>query len=405
MTVSQMARSIKESPTLKLNATAARLREQGEPVIHLGGGEPKSKAPADAIRSCVDGLEPGEVRYSPAAGLPALKEAIVRYTAEHYHKAVQPANVVVSSGAKQAIMSVLHCILEHGDEVIYPAPYWVSYPEMVRIAGGTPVAVVPTDGSLQPTARDIAAAMRASTRAVILNSPNNPSGVLYSEELIADIVALCEKRGIWLIMDDIYNRLVFDGKRAPNPYLFAHDELERSRLVVVQGVSKMYAMTGFRIGWSVVNRELAQAMANVQSHTTSGPATPSQWAAIGALSGAQSPIDDLRVALEYNRNVLVERLRTIDGVRVTPPDGTFYCFPDFRAHEPDSQKLAMFLLEKVRVVTVPGAEFGMDGHLRLSFCGSTQDVTEGTDRIRWALDPSAPRELDIGGRKLVRDWT
>jgi aspartate aminotransferase len=166
----------------------------------------------------------------------------------------------------------------------------------------------------------------------------------------------------------------------------------------------MYAMTGFRIGWAIVNRELAEAMTNIQSHQTSGPATPSQWAAIGALNGVQSSLEGLRLTLENNRNVMVERLRAFDGVQVTKPDGTFYCFPDFSAFEMGSQELSEFLLEKVRVVTVPGKEFGMEGHLRLSFCGGIKDITEGIERLQWALDPNAPNELYLGERKLVRDW-
>jgi aspartate aminotransferase len=205
-------------------------------------------------------------------------------------------------------------------------------------------------------------------------------------------------------MDDTYNRLVFDGHHPVNCYEFATDLSERSQLVVVNCVSKMYAMTGFRIGWAIGNRELIRAMGNIQSQQTSGPAAPSQWAAVGALNGIQSSIEALRVTLENNRNIMVARLRAIPDVRVTVPDGTFYCFPDFSAYEKDSQKLSEFLLEKVRVVTVPGREFGMDGHLRLSFCGTVKDIHEGLERIQWALDPEAANELYLGGRKVLRTW-
>jgi aspartate aminotransferase len=404
MSVSQLARSIKESPTLKLNETAARLREKGEPVIHLGGGEPKSKAPLDAVVGCASQLSTGEVRYAPADGMPALKKAVIRYTEEHYDRLVGPENVVVSSGAKQSIMVLLQTILEPKDEVVFPAPYWVSYPEMVKLAGGVPVPVTPEDGTFQPSVPDIAERVGSYTKAVILNSPNNPSGVMYSRDFVAELVAFCEKKNLYLVMDDLYNRLVFDGQKAPNPYEFAKDQGEASRLVVVQGVSKMYAMTGFRIGWAVGNRELVEAMTNIQSHQTSGPVTVSQWAAIGALSGVQSSIESLRLTLENQRNVMVERLAAIPGVHVTKPNGTFYCFPDMSAYMKDSQKLAELLLERVRVVTVPGREFGMDGHLRLSYCGTIKEITEGLERIQWALDPQAPNELILGERKLVRDW-
>ena len=404
MSVSQLARSIKASPTLKLNETAAKLREKGEPVIHLGGGEPKGKAPLDAVLNCATQLNTGEVRYAPADGLPALKKAILRYTEENYGRLMAPANVIVSSGAKQSIMNILYAILEPKDEVVYPAPYWVSYPEMVKLAGGVPVPVVPEDGTFQPSVPDIADKVGSYTKAVILNSPNNPSGVMYSADFVAEMVEFCEKKNLWLIMDDLYNRLVFDGQKAPNPYAFAKDSDESSRLVIVQGVSKMYAMTGFRIGWAVGNRELVEAMTNIQSHQTSGPVTVSQWAAVGAMSGVQTSIESLRLTLENQRNVMLERLQTIPGVRVTKPNGTFYCFPDFSAYARDSQKLAELLLARVRVVTVPGREFGMEGHLRLSYCGTIKEIMDGLERIKWALDPQAPNELFLGDRKLVRDW-
>ena len=405
MNLSQLARSICESPTLKLNETAALLREKGEPVIHLGGGEPKSKAPIDAIVSCTAGLETGDIKYAPADGIPALKKAIIRYTEEHYGRLVAPDNVIASSGAKQAIMVLLHAILDPKEEVIFPVPFWVSYPEMVKLAGGVPVAVAARDGGFEPTVDEIAEAVGPYTKAIILNSPNNPSGVVYSKEFVAGVVELCEKRSLYLIMDDTYNRLIFDGRAPTNCYHYSGvHNLDSSKLVVINCVSKMYAMTGFRIGWAIGNRQLIRAMTNIQSQETSGPATPSQWAAVGALNGVQSGIDALRMTLENNRGVLLTRLSSIPGVHVTKPGGTFYCFPDFSACEKDSGKLSRFLLDKVRVVTVPGREFGMEGHLRISFCGALKEIKEGCERIKWALDPDAPNEIFLGDRKLVRDW-
>jgi aspartate aminotransferase len=230
---------------------------------------------------------------------------------------------------------------------------------MAKLAGGVGVAVLPEDGSFQPSVPDVADKVGSYTKAVILNSPNNPSGIMYSRDFVAEIVEFCEKRSLWLIMDDLYNRLVFDGLKAPNPYDFAKDKGPSSKLVVVQGVSKMYAMTGFRIGWALGNREVVEAMANIQGHQTSGPVTVSQWAAVGALSGVQTSIESLRLTLENQRNLMLERLQAIPGVHVTKPNGTFYCFPDFTAYMKDSQKLAELLLERVRVVTVPVKEFGM----------------------------------------------
>ena len=404
MSLSQLARSICESPTLKLNETAALLREKGEPVIHLGGGEPKSKAPIDAVINCTALLNTGEVRYTPPDGIPSLKKAIVRYTEEHYHKLVSADNVLVSGGAKQALMVLLLAILDPKEEVIFPAPYWVSYPEMVKLAGGVPVVVTAEDGTFHPTVREITDAVGSYTKAIILNSPNNPSGTMYSRDFIAEMVEFCEKKSIYLIMDDIYNRLVFDGKSAPLCYDWLKTPLEQSKLVVINGVSKTYAMTGFRIGWAIANRELTEAMGNIQSQQTSGPSAPSQWAAVGALNGVQASVESLRLTLENNRNIMLDRLLAIPGVKVAKPEGTFYCFPDFGAYFKDSQKLANLLLQKVRVVAVPGKEFGFEGHLRLSYCGTIKDITEGLERMQWALDPNSANELYLGDRKLVRDW-
>lgn len=405
MSLSQIARTISESPTLKLNETAALLRAKGEPVIHLGGGEPKSKAPLDALVAAAGVLNSGEVRYTPADGIPALKQAIIRYTEEFYDHTPAPANVMASGGAKQAIMVALQAILNPQDEVIFPAPYWVSYPDMCKLCGAVGVPAPPEDGSFYPRISDIEQRVSNYTRAVIINSPNNPTGACYSEQFIADVVEFCEKRDLYLILDDIYHRLIFDGRHPINGWKYAKNRSESSKLIIVNGVSKQYAMTGFRIGWAVANHHLIKAMSNIQSHQTSGPSVVLQEAAVGALNGLQSTVEALRVTLENNRNVLVDRLRSFEGVRVHKPDGTFYAFVDFRHYGKDSNKLAQFLLDKVRVVTVPGKEFGLDGHLRISFCGAMKEITEGIDRIKWALDPHSPNEIFIGNHKLVRDWS
>lgn len=404
MSISQIGRSIAESATLKLNETAAILRAKGEPVIHLGGGEPKSMAPIDAIVTAASLLNSGEVRYTPADGIPALKKAVIRYTEEFYERRVEPENVICSGGAKQAIMVALQAILNPQEEVVYPAPYWVSYPEMAKLCGGVGVPVHAEDGSFYPRLRDIEAKIGPYTRAVIINSPNNPTGAMYPESFIAEIVQFCEDRDLWLIMDDIYHRLIFDGRKPINCYRYARDLSENSKLIVVNGVSKQYAMTGFRLGWAVASRQLIRVMTNIQSHQTSGPSAIVQHAAVGALSGVQSGVESLRQTLENNRNVLISRLEAFRGVRVSPPDGTFYCFADFSAYDKNSTRLAQTLLEKVRVLVMPGIEFGLDGHLRISFCGSIKDITEGIERMKWVLDPDAPNELYIGTRKLVRNW-
>ena len=404
MSISQIAKSISESVTLKLNEKAAILREKGDPVIHLGGGEPKSKAPMDALVATAAHLNTGEIRYTPADGTPALKKAIIRYTEENYNRKVAPENVMASGGAKQAIMVALQAVVNPQEEVIFPCPYWVSYPDMVKLCQGIPVPVKPEDGTFYPRIQDIEQRVGSYTKAVIINSPNNPSGVMYSQEFIADIVEFCEKRDLYLIMDDIYHRLVFDGKKPINSYEFAKDHSENSKLILINGVSKVYAMSGFRIGWAVANKNLIKVMTNIQSHQTSGPSVLLQKAAIGAMNGIQSPIENLRATLENNRNIMIDHLNSFEGVKVTKPDGTFYCFADFSNYDKDSTRLSNMLIDKVQVLTVPGVEFGMEGFLRLSYCGSIKDIKEGIERMKWALDLNSPNELYIGDRKLVRDW-
>ena len=409
MSISQLARTIAVSPTFALNEEARLLREKGEPVINMGIGEPRNKAPITAILSSAAKLSAGDIKYTPPDGTPSLKKAIIRYTEENYDKLVAPENVIVSAGAKQSLYNILFSILNPQDEVIILAPYWVSYPEMVKMLYGIPVIVTPEDGKFQPRMEDIERAVSSYTKAIIVNSPNNPSGELFTEQFIADIVDFCETRKIYLIMDDIYHKLVFDGRKAPSAYNFSGGDLESSMIIVVNGVSKLYGMTGFRIGWVVAPRKLVQVMYNVQAQTTSCTSVVLQSAAEGALTGMQSMVENLRLTFENNRNVIIQELRSFTGIKVIKPGGTFYCLPDFRAYCPsgiakDSIELSKFILNKALVVTVPGKEFGMEGHLRLSFAGTIKDVLTGIERIKWALDPNSPNEIYIGDRKLIRDW-
>jgi aspartate aminotransferase len=404
MKLSKLATDIAESPTLALNEEARWLRERGEAVIHLGIGEPKNKTPINAILSSAARLSSGEVKYAPVDGMPSLKKAIIRYTEENYDRLVEPENVIVTNGAKQALFNILFSILNPQDEVIVIAPYWVSYPEIVRMCSARPVIVTPEDGTFTPRLVDIERAITSYTRAIIVNSPNNPSGAIYPPALIESLVALCEKRGLYLICDDIYHKLTFDRHEAVPATRFSSRPPDESSLIIVNGVAKLYGMTGFRVGWVVAPRELVRVMANVTAQTISGVSPVSQAAAEGALNGLQSVVEAIRLHIQNNRDVLLQEMKSFSGVRLIPPEGTFYALPDMRAFGADSVELSKFLLKKALVVTVPGREFGMEGHLRLSFSGSVKDVSEGIARIRWALDPSSPNEIYVGDRKLIRDW-
>lgn len=404
MGFSSLARSVIESPTLRLNEEARLLKEKGEAVIHLGIGEPKNRAPIAAILSSAARLNTGDIKYTPTDGLPSLKKAILRYMEENYDRILQPENVIVSAGAKQCLYNVLYTLLNPQEEVIVLAPYWVSYPEVARMVYGVPVIVTPEDGSFHPRLEDVERAVGPYTKALILNNPNNPSGVVYADTFISEIVDLCERKGIYLIADDIYHKLVFDGRRALPALSCTTRDIESTKVITINGVSKLYGMTGFRIGWVAASRKMVEIMTNIQAQTTSCTSEVLQAAAEGALTGMQSVVEELRLTIENNRNVILQQLRGFPGIRVVKPAGTFYCLPDFRAYSNDSVGLAELLLRKALVVTVPGKEFGMEGYLRLSFSGSIKDITEGVERMKWALDPNAPNEIYIGDRKMIRDW-
>lgn len=409
MSLSQVAIAIPASPTLALNEEAKLLREKGEPVINLGIGEPKNKAPITAILSSAAKLSGGDIKYVPTDGTLSLKKVIVRYTEENYNRIVTPYNIIISDGAKQSIWNMLFTICNPQDEVIILAPYWVSYPEMVRMIGAIPVVVTPEDGTFIPSFDEIERVVSSYTKAIIVNSPNNPSGMVYPEGLLSQIVEMCESRGIYMICDDIYNKLVFDGITAVPAYKYTNKDVENSKVVVINGVAKLYGMTGFRIGWVVAPRKLVEIMTNVQSQTTTCVSPVMQSAAEGALTGMQSIVEALRLTIQNNRDVLMQELHAFTDIRCIKPQGTFYALPDFRAYlrksvANTSNELAQFLLKKALVVTVPGKEFGMEGHLRISYAGSVKDITEGIERTKWALDPNAPSEIYLGDRKVIRDW-
>jgi aspartate aminotransferase len=392
-----------------LNEEARLLKERGEPVIHLGIGEPKNKAPISAILSSAAKLSSGDVKYVPTDGLPSLKKAIIRYTEDHYNKIVGAGNIIVSEGAKQSLFNILFTLCNPQDEVIILAPYWVSYPEIVKMVGAIPVIITPEDGRFIPGINEIEQSISSYTKAIIINSPNNPSGQIFPDELLGRLVDLCEKKSIYLICDDIYHKLVFDGLVATPAYHYSNKDVENTRIIVVNGVAKSYGMTGFRIGWVVANKKMVEIMTNVQSQTTTCVSPVMQSAAEGALTGMQSIVESLRLSIQNNRDVLIQELQAFSDIRIVKPQGTFYALPDFRAYiresvAKNSVDLSNFLLKKAMVVTVPGREFGMEGYLRISYAGSVKDIIEGIERMKWALDPNSPSEIYIGDRKLKRDW-
>lgn len=398
--LSKLADTIGDSPTLKINAAARALKAAGQPVIHLGGGEPTYPAPRAAVDAIIQKAQSRKIKYSPSSGTPELKKAVLHYTLNQYDRRYEPANVLVSAGAKQALFNFLLATVNPGDEVIFPAPFWVSYPEMVRMAEGTPVIVRPTEG-LMVKAEQILKAVTPKTKAILINSPCNPSGQIYSAEFVKTIVEFAEANQIFLVMDDIYRELVFDGQTTPNPCQYAQ---AAENLIIINGVSKLYGLTGLRIGWAVsANKPLIAAMGRMQAQSTSCNSDLSETAAAAALLGDQNVVADLRRVLQENRDALLAEVAKIPNVRVQKPQGTFYSFIDFSHYNADSNALAQYLLEKALVAVVPGKAFGAEGYLRVSFCADKASIIEGVRRIRWALDKTAPNEIKIGDKLVTRD--
>ncbi len=386
--LSTRAKQVGDSPTLKINATARALKAAGKPVIHLGGGEPTYPAPQSAVDAILQKASSRQIKYIPSSGTPELKQAILNYTATYYGHTFEPAHVLVSAGAKQALFNFLLAAVNPGDEVVFPAPFWVSYPEMIKLAGGTPVVVKPAQG-LRVTADEVINAVTPRTKAILINSPCNPAGHILSADFMKQIVEFAQQKQIFLVLDDIYHQLVYDGAKTPNPCAHAK---EFNNLVLINGVSKLYGLTGLRIGWAVSeNKELIAAMGKMQAQSTSCNSDISEVAAAAALNGPQDCVDDLRATLEDNRNTLLAELAKIPHLRVEKPQGTFYSFVDFSYYNPDSHALAAYLLEKALVAVVPGKAFGAEGYLRISFCAGKNAIIEGVRRIAAALEDLKPQ--------------
>lgn len=404
MKFSQRALNIEASPTLSLNELANQLKADGKPVINLGVGEPTNLAPISATDKAISRLNSRSVKYSSASGTTELKKAIIQYTTNNYDVMPSLNNVLVTVGAKQAIFNTLFALLNSGDEVILLAPYWVSYPEMVKMAGGNPVIVMPTNGTLSTSLGDIQKSVTSRTKAIIINNPNNPSGLVYPPTLVRDLVIFSEENNIFLIMDDIYHKLVYGDKDWTPGYAYTHKTLEKSHIIVINGISKSYGMTGFRIGWAIGPSVLIKVMTNIQSQTTSGASIVTQDGAQGALTGEQFVVDELCRTIKENRDITVRELNLIPKINLVEPEGAFYCLPDFSHYMKDSMELSRFILEKALVAVVPGAAFGIEGHLRISFAGNSTDISEAIKRINWALVRNSKDEIRMGDQIYKRNW-
>lgn len=390
MRLSQRAAAMTPSPTLAMDAKAKALRRQGIDVIGFSVGEPDFDTPAHIREATVAALEQGHTRYTPAGGIPELKEAIQEKLARVNGMQFGLDQIVVSVGAKHALYNAFQVLLDPGDEVVIPAPFWVSYADQVRLAGGTPV-IVPTaeETGFKLTAEQLRAHLTPRTRALVLNSPSNPTGAVYSrDELTALAEVVLSHPECLIVADEIYEPFVYDGHQHVSIGSLSPEVLART--LVVNGVSKMYAMTGFRIGYAAGPKELVQAMTDLQSQSTSNPTSISQWAAVAALRGSQEPVQQMVAAFRERRELMLQGLRALPGVTCREPEGAFYLFPRVdavfgRRHGDtviqNSGDLAMALLNEARVAVVPGAAFGAEGYLRLSYAASTSQIQAGLQRL------------------------
>jgi aspartate aminotransferase len=386
-------RALEPSATLAMAAKASAMTASGIDVIDLSVGEPDFPTPPHICRAAEEAIRTGKTKYTPAAGIPALKKAVADDYSRRTGLAVTPAQVIVSNGAKHSLHNVFTALIDEGDEVIVPTPYWVSYAELVKLAGGVPVLVetrIEDDFKLSPAA--LTAAITPQTRMLLLCSPSNPTGVVYSAAELGALADVAIERDLSVVSDEIYDQLVYDGRESVSFPTLRPGLADRT--VVVAGVSKTYSMTGWRIGWTIAPEPLSKAIANLQSQETSNPASISQHAAVAALTGPQECVAEMRQAFEKRRNLVVERLRTIPGVRLPEIGGAFYAFFDIRA--PLSKMKAAgittsaqwceALLERHHVATVAGSAFGAEGHVRMSFAASEEKLARGLERIASFLD-------------------
>ena len=382
---------IAESATLAVDAKAKALKAAGRPVIGFGAGEPDFPTPSyivdAAVAACSD---PSNHRYTPAGGLPALKEAIAAKTKRDSGYAVQPGQVLVTNGGKQAVYEAFATLLDPGDEVLLPAPYWTTYPEAIRLAGGVPVEILADETQdYLVTVQQLEDARTDRTKALLFCSPSNPTGAVYPREQVEAIGRWADQQGLWVVTDEIYEHLTYDGVEAVSMPVAVPTLADRC--VVLNGVAKTYAMTGWRVGWLIGPADVVKAATNLQSHATSNVANVSQRAAIAAVSGDLSAVDDMKAAFDRRRRKIVEMLNEIDGVVCPEPKGAFYAYPQvlgLLGREYDgvevntSTELAELILDKAEVAVVPGEAFGSPGYLRLSYALGDDDLVEGITRLQ-----------------------
>ena len=384
--VSKIAEGVHASTTLAVDSLAKQMKEDGYDVIRFGTGEPDFNTPDNINMAAIAAICDGKTKYTPAAGIPALRKAIAKQLQDDCGLSYDYTQIVVASGAKHSVYIALAAITNPGDEIIIPAPFWVSYYEMVKMTGGVPVIVTAGEESgFKVTASQIEAAITDKTKCLMLNNPSNPTGMIYSKDELKSIAEVCVKHDLYILADEIYYKLIYDGIE----FTSLGDEV-KERCLLINGVSKSYAMTGWRIGYCAANKQLAKIMSNYLSHSTGAPSTISQWAAVEAINGPQQSCEEMRKAFEERRDYIVQRMNSIPGVSCIKPNGAFYVMMNIEKLIgrtlggkliTNDDDFAVAFLESAYVATVPCSGFGMKNFIRWSYAASMDNIKEALDRL------------------------
>ena len=393
MTLSRIAEEIKPSGTIKISTKVKLLAREGISVIGFGMGEPDFNTPKNIADAAIKAIKDGFTKYTPTSGILELREAICEKLLGDNGLKYSPTQVVVSSGAKQVTHNLILVLCDSGDEVIIPSPYWVSYPEQVKMAGARPVYVQGTDETgFKVTPESLKEAITPRTKVLLLNSPGNPTGVVYTEEELRTLAGIAVEKGIYVISDEIYEKIIYDGIKHASPASFGDEFM--NRVITVNGFSKAYAMTGWRLGYAAGPENVIKATIRLQDHTTSCANSIAQKAAVEALRGDQTTVGLMVAEFDKRRRYIVERLSKLEGISCIMPKGAFYVFPNVTGlyrlgiagtNVSDSTKLVDLLIEKARVAFVPGVCFGSDDHIRISFATNMDQIEEGMDRLEELL--------------------
>ncbi|MDN4593240.1 pyridoxal phosphate-dependent aminotransferase [Polycladomyces subterraneus] len=386
MKLSERAQQLTPSSTLAITAKAKELRQQGHDVIGLGAGEPDFNTPEHILKAAEEAMRAGHTKYTASGGIPELKKAIADKFRQDNGLNYEPDQIVVTVGAKHALYNLFQVMLDPGDEVIIPAPYWVSYIEQVKLAGGVPVIVEGSEEQrFKVTPEQLRAAITDRTRAFLINSPSNPTGMVYTEEELRALGEVCLEHDVAIISDEIYQHLIYGEEKHVSIASLGPDFYRNT--IVINGVSKTYSMTGWRIGYAAGDARIIKAMTGLASHSTSNPTSIAQYAAIAALTGTQEPVDTMRAAFKERRDFVVKRLSEIPGFRILPPQGAFYAFVNVRTAIDASpfenvDAWVKALLDEEKVAVVPGSAFGSPDHIRISYATSMNQLEKALDRIQ-----------------------